>query len=268
MRSVRALPAPALPDQAQRHAEGRQIAVVHRVAAERPRLGAALGATRRSIGSRLHESTRLTSALRPGCASPSSRAVRRPSPHPLSFHRAIRVVDPCSGYPEHLLATGFPEERVPSQGPSQPAGESPARASRQRSPVVNSPASGETRAPKRGRAKLQAVAPSELCRVEKKSRKGLRGPSLGSSGEGSSPGPRFWSTPDHLRRRGDGMQRRLAGQLGPASCARGGVERRGACTGISHEAKSRAAQRQSERGIVPVDRRDNRTRRRKGSGLR
>src|SRR5487761_1797158 len=54
----------------------------------------------------------------------------------------------------------------------------------------------------------------ELCRVERTTREGPSGPSPALLGEGSSPGRGFWSSPEPLRRKGGGMQRRSFGQLG------------------------------------------------------
>ena len=74
-------------------------------------------------------------------------------------------------------------------------GVSPTRASRQRSPVANPPASGEIRGVEaRGGKPAGRNGNMNLCRVVKNSRKGPCGPSPDALGEGSSPGHGFWSS--------------------------------------------------------------------------
>jgi hypothetical protein len=107
-------------------------------------------------------------------------------------------------------------------------------------------------AAKRGEANLQAATLRERCRVENVSRKGMSGPNLDASGEGSSPRLGFWSTSEPLRRRGDGMQGRLIGQLGRPSRTRRRVDRRGSSSRYKATPKSGTVRRESERAIVPT----------------
>jgi hypothetical protein len=80
----------------------------------------------------------------------------------------------------------------------------------------------------------------------------MGGPSLGGFGEGRSPRRGFWSTSEPLRRRGDGMQGRLIGQLGRPSRTRRRVDRRGSSFRYKATPKSGAVRRESERAIVPT----------------
>jgi hypothetical protein len=119
-------------------------------------------------------------------------------------------------------------------------------------PGSQPPASGETRASKRGEAKLQAVANANSAASKVETRKGSSGPSPAGLGEGSSPRPWFWSTSEPLRRMGDGSSEGRSMNWGDPHAPGGVVDHRGSLPVYKATPKSRAVRRESERVVVPM----------------
>lgn len=195
--------------------------------------------------------------------------------HP-SLANRVRPRRPV-GQPDHLhaltsehLVEGRAELRVPvcpAKGQSTGGCESrPGKPPEE--PGSQPPASGESRAPKRGEAELQAVASANLAAPKQV-------PVRGRAGRAR----RDWAKAG-VRAMDSGAARNRSG-VWRAACSEGwlvnwggppapacDVDSCGSMSWYKATPKSRAARRESERVHSTGDRRDNRTRRRKGPALR
>jgi hypothetical protein len=157
---------------------------------------------------------------------------------------------------------------VPRGRANRPAGESPAPASRQRSGEANSPAWGESPASKPGGAKLQAVMNMNSAASKELPVRDREGRARHNWAKAA------------VRALDSGAARNLSG-VSEAACSEGRLVNWGGLTapdgeidrrGSRHRYKAKTESRGGAEGVgaghSTEDRRDNRTRRRKGPALR